>query len=125
MEKMATQHGNVWRFIRRRKKVLENEHGIPPLLTADNDTINSNKKKTNALATFFKEQQSLTINKSDNQTKLLIEHPRFLFSNTNPETPVSEHTSPRGIYNNIGKTRPYKAPGSDGIQHVILNNLEN
>lgn len=55
------------------KKTLVKDHGIHPLLTPHNHTINTNEDKINALASFFEKQNSLTTSKSDKETKYLIE----------------------------------------------------
>lgn len=89
---MKTHQGNVWHLIRRQKNALENDYGIPPLISPDYNLyiLNSNEDKVNSLTTFFEEQHSLTVNKSDILIKFEVEQIRFLMDNINPQTQIQE-----------------------------------
>lgn len=109
----------LWKAI----KISKNKDNNIPTLHGQNGLATSDKNKSEAIADVFEQVHHLTRDLSDLQTIRLVNrsYNQVLTQDINKST--IKLVSNEELTDIIKKLKPKKAPGLDGIQNIILKNL--
>lgn len=120
INRLDASHTNVWKDVKKFKK--GDMYFIPPIKVG-NEIIANPKDKAEVLATKIALTHSTTIGLSDEHTENEVNQEiKNLTNLTEEEIPIAI-ISPTKIRRIIKNSRPYKAPGEDGIQMKTLKML--
>lgn len=128
LNKINTAHqkrGNVWREIKTAKH--SSSLDVPPLINrnAQKPTIKvcGPEQKAELLADFFANNHINNIQNQDAHTQNIVQENVWLLEEAGPELNTIIQTTPSRVSRFIRARRPYKAPGNDGVQNIMLKKL--
>lgn len=113
--------GNVFNLIRYRKN--QTSRLIPGLKDQNNTLKHSPEEKAEIFAENLQVHHTMTANYTDNNTRLQVENTINNFNQQNHKITEEEQITIQEIRRIISATKPYKAPGPDGIQNILLKKL--
>lgn len=117
----ANKHGNVWKLVKTRKNPTSRH--IPSLIDSENTIKHSPEEKAELIAQTLYKHHTMTAEFTDNSTRSQVDETLEDFHNQNYTIPQDNQTSVYEVRRIIAKSKPYKAPGPDGIQNIMLKKL--
>lgn len=105
-------------------KLLKKQYDPVPVLHSQNTTAITDKQKANLLAEHFEQAHVIERSNTTAQEAVVDEVRSFVKLNNTCENQIKGLlTSPKKIAKIINCLSPFKAPGPDGIQNMLLKHL--
>lgn len=118
-KKLSSNRSKFWKIA---KTLRGKNASIPNTLSADGSKITANDDKANALANVFERAHRITTNQTSKFDQKVNDHNQKIVNNHSPNHRFTPATTAE-FERTIKLLRPFKAPGSDGIQNILLKNL--